>query len=200
MIDMFEVVELEQATADLFTTHERACIVCGATFQTCGKGQHCSGCLVKRAGAPAAENASRITCRVCGATATVPLDHPALLCPNCMENLDATRDRVAAWLESALRRLDENKGTWEADLANHPAADKWPAIQGALIAVAERRATQAQLDQTWQKRKAEGGALGRLLLAYELYAATADQIGDELNKIYAAQQQINTAWLSTEDV
>ncbi len=143
---------------------------------------------------------AHITCRVCDAKATVPLDHPALLCGPCLADLDQTRNRVADWLVSALRRLDENKAQWEADVAANPAGDKWPAIQAALIAVAERRATQVALDETWTKRKAEGGALARLLKNYELYAATCDQLSDELNKIYAAQTELNAAWLTTGEL
>src|SRR5438046_1596893 len=101
---------------------------------------------------------THITCRVCGAQATVPLDHPALLCESCMTNLDATRDRVAEWLGKSLERLDANQAEWDALRFASPAFDRWPAIQGALIAVAEKRATQAALDATWAKRKAEGGA------------------------------------------
>lgn len=193
---LFEPAELEQATVDLFTDHTRTCIECGATFQTCGKGRRCSGCLVRRVGAPATENAARITCRVCDAKVTVTLDHPALLCPHCMEDLDGSRARVATWLEKALERLDRNKDVWDRTLANSAVADRWPAIQGALIAVAEKRATQAQLDATWAKRKAEGGPLARLLANYELYAAECDQLAEELNRIYAAQAEINTAFLN----
>lgn len=141
---------------------------------------------------------ARITCRVCEAKATVEVTHPALLCPNCLENLDATRDRLATWLSSALARLDANQAQWQADITASPAGEKWPTIQAALIAVAEKRATQAQLDQTWQKRKAEGGALARLLKNYELYCSVCDQLSEELNKIYAAQREINTAFLAEE--
>jgi hypothetical protein len=195
MIDT--IARLERATADLFTDHTHTCVACGASYRTCNPrtGGRCSRCLV---GPGSAATDARITCRVCGAQATVPLDHPALLCALCLGNLDQTRARVATWLGSALDRLDANKAAWEADLVASPAADKWPAIQGALIAVAEKRATQAQLDQTWTKRKAEGGALAQLLKNYEIYTAACDQLSEELNKIHAAQTEINAAFLATE--
>lgn len=139
-----------------------------------------------------------ITCRVCGRPATVPLDHPALLCPLCLMDLDTTRARVAQWLESALARLDANDAQWRATLDASPAQDAWARVQGALIAVAEKRATQADLDRTWAKRKAEGGDLAKLLIAWEGYAQTADSIGAELAKLHLAQTEINTAWLSNE--
>jgi len=141
-----------------------------------------------------------ITCRVCGLVANVPLDHPALLCPGCLEDLDATRDRVADWLGKALARLDQVKVVWEAERAASPAADRWPAIQAALIAVAEKRARQEDLDRTWAKRKAEGGALAQLLNAYEAYARECDRLSAELERLSVAQTEINAAWLATNDI
>jgi hypothetical protein len=142
--------------------------------------------------------AAHITCRVCDRTATVPLDHPALLCPLCLLDLDVTRGRVDEWREKALARLEQVQHVWEAERDGSPAADKWSAIQGALIAVAERRARQEDLDRTWAKRKAEGGPLAALLLAYEAYARAAEQISEELEKLSQAQAQINTAYLALE--
>lgn len=141
---------------------------------------------------------ARITCRVCEAKVTVALDWPALLCPECMRDLDATRDRVASWLDATLAQLDNNQAQWDADVAASPAADRWPAIQGALIAVAEKRATQAQLDATWAKRKAEGGALARLLDMYEIYAQECDRLAEQLDKHHKAQAEINAAFLAGE--
>lgn len=141
---------------------------------------------------------AHITCRVCDRPATIGIDHPALLCPECLEDLDATRDRVAAWLASALARLDENERQWQADITANPAGEKWPTIQAALIAVAEHRATPQALASTWAKRKAEGGALARLLKNYELYAATCDQLAEELEKLHQAQREINAAFLAGE--
>lgn len=142
--------------------------------------------------------AAHIICRVCDRPATVPLDHPALLCALCLLDLDMTRARVAEWLGKALERLDANKAAWEGIRDASPAAAKWPAIQAAMIAVAEKRATPAALNATWAKRKAEGGALAKLLIAYEAYAMECDCLAEELNKIYAAQTEINTAYLSEE--
>lgn len=177
---------------DLFTVHTRACATCGAEFQTCGKGKHCSGCLAQSS---APTGPARITCRVCEAKATVGIDHPALLCEACLEGLDATRDRVQAWLAAALASLDANQAAWDALAA---ASDRWPAIQAAIIAVAEKRATQAAFDATWAKRKAEGGELSKLLCAYEGYAEECDRLGAELARLQAAQAEINQAFLSEE--
>lgn len=113
-------------------------------------------------------------------------------------DLDVTRDRVATWLGKALERLDANKEAWETTRDTSSAKGQWEKVQSALIAVAERRATQAALDATWAKRKAEGGALAKLLSAYEGYTRECDQLGEELDRIYAAQAEINTAFLSEE--
>lgn len=144
------------------------------------------------------KHTAHITCRVCGLPAIVAVDHPALLCVPCLEDLDATRTRVAAWLASALARLEQVQHVWETERDASPAAEKWPAIQAALIAVAEKRTRQEDLDRTWAKRKAEGGPLAALLAAYEAYATEADAIGEELAKLHAAQVEINHAWLSEE--
>jgi len=143
---------------------------------------------------------ARITCRVCGAQATVGIDHPALLCTPCLDNLDATRDRVASWLDAALARLDQVKVVWEAERDASPAAARWAAVQAALIAVAEKRVAQANLDRTWAKRKTEGGALALLLEAYEGYTRECDRIAEELERLNTAQREINTAWLATNDL
>jgi hypothetical protein len=62
----------------------------------------------------------RITCRACGLGATVPLDHVALLCPLCLEDLDATRERHAARLQAALVALSANQATWDTTRAARP--------------------------------------------------------------------------------
>lgn len=112
-----------------------------------------------------------------------------------MEDLEATRTRVQTWLEAALAQLEENQALWNDTKAG---SVHWPAIQAALIAVAEKRARQEDLDRTWAKRKAEGGALGRLLDAYEAYAHEADRLATELERLSRAQAEINTAFLATE--
>jgi len=141
---------------------------------------------------------AHITCRVCGRPAAVALDHSALLCPECIGDLDTTRDRVASWLGATLVRLEQAKVVWEAERDASPAKEKWDRVQDAMIGVAEKRITQYQFDTTWAKRKAEGGPLSALLLAYESYARECDQISEELAQLHAAQAEINAAWMATE--
>lgn len=189
---LFDLPPPEESPDDLFTVHARQCQTCGAAFQTCGKGKRCSGCLV---GPGTTAKDARITCRVCDAKATVPLDHVALLCFECLRDLDATRDRVASWLGNVLAQLDENKAAWDDKRSG---SAHWPAIGAALIAVAEKRVPRAQLDATWAKRKAEGGAVASLLIAYEAYAQECDRLAEQLDKLHKAQAEINTAFLASE--
>lgn len=141
---------------------------------------------------------ARITCRVCERAAQVPIDHPALLCPLCLEDLDKAHATVARCTDAVLSRLEAAQHTWNLTRDASTAKDAWERVQTAMIAVSEGRATQAALDATWAKRKAEGGALASLLRAYEDYAAKTDQCGVELKRWHRAQAEINAAWLATD--
>jgi len=142
--------------------------------------------------------AAHIVCRVCGRPAMVAIGWAALLCPECIGDLDATRDRVASWLGGTLARLEQAKVVWEAERDASPAKEKWDRVQDAMIAVAEKRITAYQFDSTWAKRKAQGGPLAALLIAHEAYARECEQISEELAKLHDAQTEINAAFLATE--
>lgn len=141
---------------------------------------------------------ARITCRVCDRAAQVPLDHPALLCLECLGDLDTARTYVVRCTDAVLGRLEAAQATWERTRDASPAREAWAKVEAAMIAVAEKRATQAALDATWAKRKAEGGALAGLLRAHEDYAAATDQCGVELKRWHRAQAEINAAWMATD--
>lgn len=189
------VETIKNSTADLFTVYTRSCEVCNTSFQTCGRGKRCSACLV---GPGVSSGDAHITCRVCDRPATVPLDHPALLCQGCLGDLEGTRERVAEWLAAALTALSANEQGWRATLAASPAQTAWERVQAAMIGVAEKRVEKATFDRTWQKRLAEGGALGALLEAYEVYAREADRLEVELARLSRAQAEINAAWLAND--
>jgi hypothetical protein len=57
---------------------------------------------------------AHITCRVCGKPATVPTDHPALLCPLCLEDVDKTGAHITEVYAAALVRLQESMTAWDA--------------------------------------------------------------------------------------
>lgn len=140
---------------------------------------------------------ARITCRVCGAPAVVPPDHPALLCGHCLEDLDKTRRHVAECVAAALARLDATGEAWRAAVEGSPAKGRWSKVQDAMIGVAEKRVDKATFEAQWAKRRAEGGDLAALLLAYEAHADECDQIAEELERLHLAQNEINAAWLNT---
>lgn len=142
----------------------------------------------------------RITCRVCDRSTLVPLDHPALLCMECLEDLEGTRIYVQKWRAAALAGLDEAKAIFDDLVAHNPVQSRWEAVQAALIGVAERRVPKATFDATWAKRKAEGGDLAALLLAYEAYARECDRLSAELTRLGVAQTEINQVWLATNDL
>lgn len=147
---------------------------------------------------PPSRPSGHITCRVCDKPATVPIDHPALLCAFCLDDLNITRAHVAACVEAVLMRLDQAKAEWTEMLDFSPARDRWEKVQAAMIGVAEGRVSKDVLAHTWAKRKAEGGPLAVLLLAYERYARDTDQCAAELDKWAVAQDEINAAWMAKE--
>lgn len=123
---------------------------------------------------------------------------PARLCPLCLEDMDKTRQYVARCVDGVLARLEGAQAIWERQRDASPAKDAWARVAAAMVAVAEKRATQAALDATWAKRKAEGGPLAELLSAYERYATDTDQCAAELQRWHRAQAEINTAWMATD--
>ena len=141
---------------------------------------------------------ARITCRVCGTPATVPVDHPALLCEHCIGDLDATRAHVRQCVDANLARLDAVADGWLALRDASPARDRWEKVQTAMIGVAEKRITAEAFDRQWTLRKAEGGALAELMEQYDAYTLACDQISAELGRLGVAQKEINQAWLSKD--
>lgn len=141
---------------------------------------------------------ARITCRVCEKPAEVPIDHPALLCSLCLEDLEKTRAHVQECIEKALERLDGAKLAWEVLRDASPARARWERVQEAMIAVAEGRVDKEAFKRQWQLRLSEGGALAALLRAWEVYARETDAAGAELERLSRAQTELNQAWLNTE--
>lgn len=140
------------------------------------------------------ERPTRITCRVCDKPATIPADHPALLCPLCLENLERTTAHVQTCAEHVIIKLDAIGAAWKA---REKPAD-WAKVEAAMVAVAEKRMKRAVFHQAWQQRKAEGGALGATITAYEAYARECDALGAELDRWARAMDEINQAWLNLE--
>lgn len=141
---------------------------------------------------------ARIQCAVCDRPAQIPIDRSGRLCDLCYEDLEKSRTHVTECVAATLAQLEANQATWEAARDASPAAERWARVQAAMIGVAERRIEQTAFDRQWAARKAEGGALAELLHAYEAYAALCDRLGERLQALYRASNEINAAWLDKE--
>lgn len=136
---------------------------------------------------------AHITCRVCGKPARVPIDHPALLCPLCIEDLDATAAHVQDGITTVLNRWEALNARWETTLSHSPAQARWAKVEAAIIAHGLQDAT---VQRTWHQRKAEGGAFADLLTAYEVYDRDNAQLARELTALTAARDEVNHAVLN----
>lgn len=141
---------------------------------------------------------AHILCAVCLRPAQIPVARDGRLCDLCHEDLDKSREHVAQCTTDVLAQIDANELAWQHMLHTSPAAERWAKVQAAMIGVAERRIDQAAFDRQWAARKAEGGALAELLLAYEAFAETCDRIQARLKELHRATEEINAAWLSLE--
>lgn len=129
----------------------------------------------------------RIICKACQMRRSVPTEWPALLCQECIANLDTTAATVAACIDALCNRLDAARDAWAATLATSPAADRWPRVQAAM--------GKPGFAAAWAKRKAEGGPFAALQTAWEAHEAECNQIQAELNRYDAAVTEINRAVL-----
>ena len=151
-----------------------------------------------RAPTPALHSTERahITCRVCEKPARVPVDHPALLCPLCLDNLDATAAHVHTCLEAVWARWDEATERWQAQVAASGMADRWAKVEAAMIGVGLGQVSARTFDELWTKRKAEGGDFAALLVAFEAHKAELDRMSQELERWNRARDEVNAAVLN----
>lgn len=145
----------------------------------------------------AQEVVTHITCRVCGKRAQVGAFHPALLCPLCLDDLDATAAHIHTCLEAVWARWDAATEQWQAQVAASPAARRWPAVEAAMVGVGLGQVSARTFDELWTKRKAEGGDFAALLVAFEAHKAELDGMGQELERWNRARDEVNAAVLNT---
>jgi hypothetical protein len=100
---------------------------------------------------------------------------------------------VQAWIEAAVKQLDEAKAAWEVKLKWSPSQPRWAAVAAALAQVADGELDRAVLESRWRITKQQGGAMAELLTAYEVYTAETDRIGAELKRLELAQKEIEAA-------
>jgi len=129
----------------------------------------------------------RIICKACQMRRSVPAEWPALLCAECIANLDTTAATIAACIDALCNRLDAARDAWAATLATSPAADRWPRVVAAM--------GKPGFADAWAKRKAEGGPFAALQAAWEAHETECDRIQAELNRYDAAVTEINKAVL-----
>jgi len=105
-----------------------------------------------------------ITCRVCNARAQQSIHTPALLCPACLIDLEATARHVATVREQINTRLQAALDAWDAAHAAADAAtlERFGRVQAARDGSAGFRAKLA-------RTMALGDALSTLLAAWERY-------------------------------
>jgi hypothetical protein len=134
----------------------------------------------------------RITCRVCDRPATVPLNHPALLCLECMGDLAATEARVRGWLNSLLALMDATIATWEVVRAAH--LDKWRRIEDGLAMLAQGQVTEAQFNERWKARYYGADPAWReVMKAYEEKEVACAGYGVERDRLELALREIEAA-------
>ena len=144
----------------------------------------------------AQEVVTHITCRVCGKRAQVSAFHPALLCPICLIDLDATAAHVHTCLEAVWARWDEATERWMVQVAASGMADRWAKVEAAMIGVGLGQVSARAFDDVWAKRKAEGGDFAALLVAFEAHKAELDRMSQELERWNRARDEINAAVLN----
>ena len=111
-----------------------------------------------------------ITCRVCGMRAKVTIDNAALLCGPCRIDIVATRQHVESTLAAAESRWQASIEAFDVQAESVP---EWPKVEAARLDADPKLFAEA-----WRRRKAEGGALGALLVAKE----QLDDLSDEMQR------------------
>lgn len=120
----------------------------------------------------------RITCRVCERPAAVPIDHPALLCPLCLEDLDKTARHVAERYAAVLVRFQQAWQTLEDAVAASDERAWWDQVE------AYRRSddyTPATFQKAWRAARSGGGERARLAALWD----ALDTVAAELERLEA---------------
>lgn len=138
---------------------------------------------------------TRITCRVCRLPAIVSIHHPALLCINCLIDLDITAAHVAAVRAAAERRNLDARDAWDAALsaADGPSRARWAKVEQARTAIEEGKASEAAFAATWHRARAAGDAFAALLLAWEAKEEIGQACIEQLAWCDAAEREIAAA-------
>jgi hypothetical protein len=129
-------------------------------------------------------------CRVCsvGRVATLA---PAMLCADCLRDLDATRAHVDGVYEAAHRVAADAEAVWNSllDAAPTDVQARWERASAILSAGPASDAFR----RTWQAEIAAQSALGRILAAHDALTAAEAHYATIVGWRNAAEVEINAA-------
>lgn len=114
---------------------------------------------------PAQVPTARITCRVCDAAETAPIDRAGLLCDLCRADLDATARHVLDVRQRARNRYQDEQERFDAAVA-HAEADvqqRYARIGQARVWATEAPNRIKAVNQRYQEALHAGDGLSRLL-------------------------------------
>ena len=124
------------------------------------------------------QHTARITCRVCEASETVSVGHPALLCSHCLEDLGATARHVADVYAAALAYFQEAMIKMMAEGKSSPECEWWLKVDRA------RADGHPNFPEAWHRAKTNGGEKARLCALWEALEKEASAL-EPINTWYA---------------
>ena len=137
-----------------------------------------------------------IICRVCGEQAP-PNPDSILLCPACLEDLDAARAKIEARRTRVFSDLDAAHERHVTVLdASEPAVQSWWEKILTKRSALDETESDALIERAWQ---AQGRATA-LIAAWRVWGGESAALGRELDALRAGQEEINLATLEQEGV
>lgn len=120
--------------------------------------------IPRAAVSPPPTTPARITCRVCDRAAHVPLDHPALLCHECLADIDATAAHVAERTAIVLARWMREYEAFQALVQGNA---WWQQVEDA------RYRDDPLFAAAWER--ARSGPHAAIVAAYDALVRTSDE-------------------------
>ena len=140
------------------------------------------------------ELAPPITCRVCG-TRSQPNIAAILLCSACLHNLDAARAQITRARECVFQEFDAAHAQYIAVLdASEIAVQTWWEKILAKRAVLGETESDDLIARAW----ATQGRATNLITAWRVWCAQNIALGHALDRLRAAQEEINLAAMEQE--
>lgn len=139
--------------------------------------------------------AARITCRVCGKPAEIPIVTPGLLCDLCRSDIEAIRQHINEVAQKAADRLSAVFNAFDIAVmtASPEVQAAWTKVEAARVAMANGTVTRERFDANWQRRKSEGGEFAELLTHYEGLEQVAEECNRQLEWAASAAGEVQAA-------